>query len=73
MPQYANILFNKSPEQLRRLGACGGKASARNRRTRQAHAPPSSIVRPRAELRETAAEAIRSLDKQFPWLWGAEK
>src|SRR5712675_1050865 len=33
---YPYILFNKSPEQLRRLGACGGKANARNQRARRA-------------------------------------
>ena len=26
---FPYILFNKSPEQLRRLGACGGKANER--------------------------------------------
>ena len=33
---YPYILFNKSPEQLRRLGACGGKVNARNQRARRA-------------------------------------
>jgi hypothetical protein len=28
MTQYPYILFNKSPEQLRRLGARGGRPSA---------------------------------------------
>src|SRR5437899_2012363 len=36
---YPYILFNKSPEQLRRLGACGGKANARNQRARRALVP----------------------------------
>ena len=34
MTNYPYILFNKSPEQLRRVGARGGKAQARNRRLR---------------------------------------
>jgi hypothetical protein len=74
MPNYPYILFNKSPEQLRRLGARGGKAQARNRRQRllaQAHMPQREavIVAPA----ETAAEAIAALDAQFPRLRGAEK
>ena len=36
---YPYILFNKSPQQLRRLGACGGKANARNQRARRALEP----------------------------------
>jgi hypothetical protein len=33
---------------------------------------PSHVASPRAVPRETAAEAIRALDAQFPWLAGAE-
>ena len=36
MTQYPYILFNQTPEQLRRIGSCGGKAQARNRRARRA-------------------------------------
>jgi hypothetical protein len=68
------ILFNKSIEQLRHLGARGGKAHARNRRARRALQPnlpqPVQLVSPR---RETVAEAIAVLDIQFPWLRGAER
>ena len=68
------ILFNKSPEQLRHLGACGGKANARNQRARRALVPaPLKPVPPRPAPRETATEAITVLDAQFPWLRGAEK
>ena len=74
MTQYPDVLFNKSPEQLRRLGAYGGRASGRNHRARRRLvSPPLATARPPAALRETAAEAIHTLDTQFPWLSGAEK
>jgi hypothetical protein len=74
MPNYPYILFNKSPEQLRRLGARGGKAYGRNQRVRRAQmpTPPAAGALPAAPA-ETAAEAIAVLDTQFPWLRGAEK
>jgi hypothetical protein len=67
------ILFNKSAEQLRRLGARGGKANARNQRARRALAPTLPPVPRRPATRETAPEAITVLDAQFPWLRGVEK
>src|SRR5712692_469294 len=75
MTNYPYILFNQSPEQLRRIGARGGKAQARNRRARlsapaQAQPPILAGIDPQAQ---TAAEAIVLLDAQFPWLWGAER
>ena len=74
MPNYSYILFNKTPEQLRRLGARGGKAHGRNQRARRALAPaPRQSVPPRAVAQETATAAIARLDAQFPWLRGAEK
>src|ERR1700689_4926158 len=70
IPNPAYILFNKSPEELRRLGSRGGRAYGRNQRARHRateqtapHAVPSS-----ATSNETAAEAIAVLDAQFPWL-----
>jgi len=36
MTTYPQILFNKSPQQLRRVGACGGRAYGRNQRARRA-------------------------------------
>jgi hypothetical protein len=74
MTNYPYILFNKSPEQLRRLGARGGRAFGCNQRARRACAatPPQTVVR-RVAPRESAAEAIAVLDAQFPWLRGAEK
>jgi hypothetical protein len=75
MTNYPYLLFNQSPEQLRRIGARGGKAQARNRRARQqapAQVQPQTlaVIHP---LAETAAQASRVLDAQFPWLRGAEK
>jgi len=71
-PSY--ILFNKSLEQARRLGARGGKAHACNQRARRARMPaPLPILPLLLPPRETTAQAIAVLDAQFPWLRGAEK
>jgi hypothetical protein len=66
--------FDKSPEQLRRLGARGGRAYGRNQRARRALGAtlPRAIL-PRARLSTTTAESIAVLDAHFPWLRGAEK
>ena len=75
MTPFPYLLFNQSPEQLRRIGARGGKAQARNRRARQqaqAQLQPQTLAvihRPA----ETTAQASRVLDAQFPWLCGVEK
>jgi hypothetical protein len=75
MTENAHILFNKSLEQSRRLGAWGGRTYGRNQRLRRALVqvlPPAA--RPQTILRaKTAAEAIRALDTRFPWLAGAQK
>jgi len=74
MTEFPYILFNKSPEQLRHLGACGGRAYSRNQRARRARLPMPPQPMPLTPTEtETAAEAIRALDTQFPWLRGAEK
>ncbi len=75
MPNYPYILFNKSPEQLRRLGRRGGRAYGRNRRVRRAQiSTPVAAIALRAVPREkTAGEAIAVLDAQFPWLRGVER
>ena len=72
MTHYPYILFNQSPEDLRRIGARGGRAYGRNRRALRApaHPPPEALERP-VPHRETAAEAIATLDAQFSWLRGA--
>ena len=69
-----DFLFRQTPAQLRQIGARGGRACARNRRARvrAAIAQPQQAVPPVARLPETAAEAIATLDLQFPWLRGAE-
>ena len=73
MTNYSYILFNKNPEQLRRIGALGGKAHGRNQRARRALAPPQPAVVARpAASQETTTAAITILDAQFPWLRGVE-
>ena len=65
-------LFNKKPEDMRRIGALGGRACARN--LRLCKAGRTSVM---CELsqphEETAAEAIRRIDALCPWLVGAER
>jgi hypothetical protein len=74
MTNYPYILFNKSPEQLRRLGARGGRAHGCNQRARRAQmSKPLPTAPMRVARRETTAQAIAVLDAQFPWLRGAEK
>ena len=74
MTNHPHILFNKSLEQLRRVGARGGKAHARNQRARRALLPtPTQPALAPAISRETASEAIAVLDAQFPWLRAAEE
>jgi hypothetical protein len=70
---YPWILFNKTPEQLRRLGARGGKISGRNHRARRALMPPPPPAPQGARARESTVAAIATLDAQFPWLRSAEK
>jgi len=69
------LLFNKSLEDLRRIGAMGGRAYARNCRARRQAAPPlNPIPVPALSLPvETTAQAIATLDARFPWLKGAER
>ena len=74
MTQFPYILFHQSPEDLRRIGARGGKARARNRRARlqaqtQARPHRGAVLPPT----QTTAQAIAVLDAQFPWLCDAEK
>ena len=84
MTDFFYLLFNQSPEQMRRIGARGGKAQARNRRARllthNEALPCRAVVHPLPEhplpehpLPQTATQAIAGLDAQFPWLCGAEK
>ena len=79
MTDFSYLLFNQSPEQLRRIGSRGGKAQARNRRacllTQHEAQPCGAVLHPLPErpLPQTATQAIAALDAQFPWLCGAEK
>ena len=76
MTNHSYILFNKSPDQLRLLGAHGGRTFSRNQRVRRLRAlpvPPPQTAPSCAECQVTAAESIVVLDARFPWLRGAEK
>ena len=50
-------LFDKSPEQLRELGARGGRTSARNRRLRLGEAAPEQSA------------ALRLVNQEWNRLW----
>ena len=65
-----DILFNKTLEQCRLIGARGGRAHARNLRLRQV--PPRQPVAPLPQpIPQTAHQTSRQLDAQFPWLAAA--
>jgi len=74
-----DCLFRQTPAQLRRIGARGGRACARNRRARvrAATTPPPQAVTPVARLPETAAEAIAPSISSFlgcpKWACGPPK
>jgi hypothetical protein len=73
MTDYSHILFNKSPLQLRLLGARGGKAFGRNQRARRALLPaPSATVPAAPPPCQTTADDIALLDSRFPGLRGGE-
>jgi hypothetical protein len=65
----------ETAEQMRRIGARGGKTQARNRRAcqRAAGAAPRETPLPAAPPLETTPQAMAVLDAQFAWLRGAEK
>ena len=74
MADHSHVLFNKTPMQLRLLGARGGRAFGRNQRARRALISISPEDVPlRVAPPQTTAEAIAVLDTQFPWLRDAEK
>ena len=70
---YIPILFDKSLDDLRRIGARGGRAYARNcrahRKAQQTTPAPTSV----SVVEETTAQAMATLDAQFFWLRGAER
>ena len=65
------ILFRKTIEQCRQLGARGGRAHARNLRLRQSQPPLPPVAEIPGPPSETAHEASLRLDAQFPWLAAA--
>ena len=75
MTHFPYLLFHQTPEQLRRIGARGGKAQARNRREGLRGQLPtqSHIIAPLPRPQQTTADAITELDARFPWLRGAER
>ena len=77
MTNYPYILFNKTPLQLRLIGAHGGRTFGRNQRARRARIavmPMSPEALPLSTAPgQTTAQAIARLDAQFPWLQCAEK
>ena len=71
MAENSHILFNKTPSQLRLLGARGGKAYGRNQRARRARLTTAPAATPvRVAHLETTTRAIAVLDARFPWLAG---
>ncbi len=74
MTEYP-ILFNQTKEQLRRIGARGGRAHGRNWRARQKTRPRAAPQTglPALPPMETTAQAAAALDAQFPWLRGTER
>ena len=65
------ILFNKTLEECRLLGARGGRAFARNQRLRRALTQLPAVVDTPAPPPQTAHQASLLLDAQFPWLVAA--
>jgi hypothetical protein len=64
------MLFNKTLQQCRQLGARGGRAFARNQRLRKFQAPVPPVASLPTPPMETVQEASLLLDAQFPWLAG---
>ena len=68
--------FLQSPEQMRRVGTRGGKATAHNRRPCLDGATTEAPEQSGAALQlpiETTAAVIALLDARCPWLRGAEE
>ena len=68
------FLFNQSIEQMRRIGARGGRTRGRNWRARQVAAMtgPRETPTPDTPPQETTIQAMTVLDPQSAWLQGAE-
>jgi hypothetical protein len=72
--ERVSFLFNKTANQMRSVGARGGRARARNLHARQGVCRPAPTT-PLATVpdAESTAEAIATLDAKFPWLAGVER
>ena len=69
---YATPYFNMSVAACHVAGRRGGRAGGRTRRLRLA--ARAVVVQPDVTGPvETTREAIEKLDRQFPWLRGAER
>jgi hypothetical protein len=66
-----DILFRKTIEQCRQLGARGGRAHARNLRFRKFQTPRQPVAEIPSPPSETAHQASLRLNAQFPWLAAA--
>ena len=65
------ILFNKTLEECRQLGARGGRVHARNLRRYPRPAHPRPLAQLPTPSSETVHQASLRLDAQFPWLAAA--
>ncbi len=71
--EYGEPFHKKTIDQCRAIGCRGGLRSSKNRRLRRlAETPVATAMAPEPE-RETAHAASMRLDRQFPWLRGAER
>lgn len=69
--ERGSILFNRTLDQCRSIGRRGGRARARNLRTRKtAHVAAVPAARPSED--ETVRQAIERIDALCPWLKGCE-
>jgi len=63
------ILFNKTLQQCRLLGARGGRAYGRNQRLRKLQTLPTPRMSPvHLRVPQSVHQASLLLDRKFPWL-----
>jgi hypothetical protein len=63
------ILFNKTLQQCRLLGARGGRTYGRNLRLRRLQALPTPLTSPvHQRVPQSVHQASLLLDLKFPWL-----
>ena len=72
--ERVSFLFNKTADQMRSVGARGGRARIRNLHARQGVCRPAPTTPLATEPDiESTVEVIATLDAKFPWLVGAER